>query len=161
MFQVRRAVSGDESIVRALRLEAMAGAPEAFGSTYERELARTPGDWQRWLATGATFIVMDEGRATGLVAGLHDPADPGVVHLMSMWVDPAYRGGGGAADALVASVVEWARGEDARAVRLSVIDVNARARSCYERNGFRATGTQFTRERDGAIELQLEYVFER
>jgi len=46
-------------------------------------------------------------------------------------------------------------------VRLSVIDVNARARRCYEWNGFRATGTQFTRERDGAIELQLEYVFER
>ena len=160
MFQVRRAVSGDESTVRALRLEAMAGAPEAFGSTYERELARTPGDWRQWLATGATFIAMDEGRAAGLVAGLPDPADPGVVHLMSMWVDPACRGGG-AADALVASVVEWARAEGARVVRLSVIDVNARARRCYERNGFRATGTQFTRERDGAIELQLEYVFER
>jgi GNAT superfamily N-acetyltransferase len=160
MWQVRRAIPGDESIVRALRLEAMAGAPEAFGSTQERELARTPADWRRWLATGATFIVVDAERATGIVAGLRDPADPDIVTLMSMWVDPLCRGGG-AADALVASVLSWARAEGARAVRLLVIDANARARRCYERNGFRATGTQFTRERDGAIELQLEYVFER
>jgi len=160
MFQVRRAAPGDQSIVRALRLEAMTGAPEAFGSTYERELARTPADWQRWLSTGATFILMDAEGPSGIVAGLHDPADPSVVHLMSMWVDPACRGAG-AADALVASVLSWARVEGARAVRLSVIDDNASARRCYERNGFRATGTQFIRERDGATELQMEYVLER
>jgi GNAT superfamily N-acetyltransferase len=160
MWQVRRAIPGDESIVRALRLEAMAGAAEAFGSTYEREVARTPADWRRWLATGATFILIDADRPTGIVAGLRDPADPAIVTLMSMWVDPLCRGGG-AADALVASVLSWARAEGARAVRLLVIDANVRARRCYERNGFRTTGTQFARERDGAIELQLEYVFER
>jgi ribosomal protein S18 acetylase RimI-like enzyme len=77
-----------------------------------------------------------------------------------MWVDPACRGAG-AADALVASVLSWARAEGARAVRLAVIDTNVRARRCYERNGFHATGTQFVRERDGATELQMEYVFER
>ena len=160
MFHVRRAASGDESIVRALRLEAMTRAPEAFGSTYERELARTPADWQRWLSTGATFILMDAERASGIVAGLHDPADPSVVHLMSMWVDPACRGAG-AADMLVSSVLSWARAEGAGAVRLAVIDANVRARRCYERNGFRSTGRHFVRERDGAIELQMEYVLER
>jgi len=155
MFQVRRAVSGDESTVRALRLEAMAGAPEAFGSTYERELARTPGDWRQWLATGATFIAMDEGRAAGLVAGLHDPADPGVVHLMSMWVDPALRGSG-AAEALVASLLAWAETEGARQMRLAVIQTNDRARRFYERLGFRGNGRQGVRERDGAIEVEME-----
>jgi ribosomal protein S18 acetylase RimI-like enzyme len=78
---------------------------------------------------------------------------------MSMWVDPDCRGAG-AADALVAAVLSWARVEGARAVRLSVIDDNARARRCYERNGFRATGTQFIRERDGATELQMEHTFD-
>ena len=159
MFQVRRAIPGDESNVRALRLEAMTGAPDAFGSTYERELARTPADWQRWLSTGATFILINAEQASGIVAGLHDPADPSIVHLMSMWVDPGCRGAG-AADALVASVLSWARAEGARAVRLSVIDANARARRCYERNGFRATGTQFVRERDGATELQMEHTLD-
>ena len=156
MFQVRRAASGDESILRTARLAAMAGAPEAFGSTYERELARTPADWQRWLSTGATFILMAADRPAGIVAGLHDAADPAIVHLMAMWVDPVCRGGGGA-DALVAAVLSWARVEGARAVRLLVIDTNVRARRCYERNGFRATDRQFTRDRDGAIEWQMEH----
>lgn len=159
MFHVRRATPGDESIVRALRLEAMTRAPEAFGSTYERELARTPDDWQRWLSTGATFILIDAERPGGIVAGLHDPADRSIVHLMSMWVDPECRGGG-TADSLVASVLSWARAEGARAVRLAVIDTNVRARRCYERNGFRATGTQLIRERDGATELQMEHIFD-
>ena len=159
MFQVRRAAAGDESIVRALRLEAMTRAPEAFGSTHERELARTRADWQRWLSTGATFILINAERASGIVAGLHDPADPSVVHLMSMWVDPICRGAG-AADALVASVLSWARAEGAGAVRLAVVDTNVRARRCYERNGFRATGTQFVRERDGATELQMEHTLD-
>jgi len=159
MFHVRRAASGDESIVRALRLEAMTRAPEVFGSTYERELARTPADWRRWLTTGATFILMDDDRAAGIVAALPDPSDPAIVTLMSMWVDPACRGGG-AADALVAAVLSWAQAENARAVRLLVIDTNVGARRCYERNGFRATGTWFTRERDGATELQMERTFD-
>jgi len=41
---LRRAVPGDEPILRELRLQALSEVPEAFGSTYERELARTPSD---------------------------------------------------------------------------------------------------------------------
>jgi hypothetical protein len=31
----------------------MSDSPDAFGSTYERELARTTLDWQRWLSPGS------------------------------------------------------------------------------------------------------------
>jgi ribosomal protein S18 acetylase RimI-like enzyme len=154
-FQVRRAVHGDESIVRALRLRAMADAPEAFGSTHERELTRTADDWQRWLSTGATFMATNANDPVGLVAGLHDAVDPAIVHLMSMWVDPAHRGHA-VADTLVASLLSWARDDGARVVRLLVIDTNLGARRCYERNGFRPTGRQSVRERDGAAELEME-----
>lgn len=44
---VRRAAPGDAPTLRTLRLEALAEAPEAFASTYHRELARTTPDWQR------------------------------------------------------------------------------------------------------------------
>jgi GNAT superfamily N-acetyltransferase len=152
---VRRAVSGDEPILRALRLHAMSEAPEAFGSTYDRELARTAADWQRWLSPGATFIVDAAGEPKGLVAGMYDAADPEVVHLMAMWVHPGLRGAG-AADALVAAVLAWARESRARVMRLAVVQANDRARRCYERNGFRATGTHSVRERDGAIEIEME-----
>lgn len=39
-MNVRRAAPGDEAVLRALRLEALSEAPEAFGSTSDRELAR-------------------------------------------------------------------------------------------------------------------------
>src|SRR5215831_19187960 len=133
---VRRAGLGDEPILRALRLEALAEAPEAFGSTYDRELARTTADWQRGLAPGVTLILEDSGRARGLVAGMLDPNDKTIAHLMAMWIHPALRGSG-AADSLVAGHVAWARSVGARSVRIDVFATNARARRLYERHGFR------------------------
>jgi GNAT superfamily N-acetyltransferase len=159
-IRVRRAVSGDELTLRALRLEALSESPAAFGSTYEREVARTPSDWQRWLSPGATFILDDDDRPVGpagpggLVAGVHDQHDRTVVHLMAMWVHPALRATR-AADALVASVLAWAVEQGAREVRLQVVKGNDRAERCYQRNGFRRTGRETVREERGIIEIEM------
>ncbi len=45
--ELRRAVIGDEPVLRALRLPALTDSPTAFSSTYERELARTTEGWRR------------------------------------------------------------------------------------------------------------------
>ena len=84
-----------------------------------------------------------------------DESDAAVVHLMSMWVDPALRGSG-AGEALVASLLAWAETEGARQIRLAVIQTTDRARRFYERLGFRENGRQSVRERDGAIEVEME-----
>ena len=152
---VRRAALGDEPILRELRLQALSDEPNAFGSTYEREVARTTADWQRWMSPGVTFILGDAADARGIVAGLPDETDPTVVHLMAMWVHPEIRGSGGA-DELVAAVVAWAQSEGAKLVRLKVIQGNARARHFYERMGFLSTGREAVRERDGLIEVEME-----
>src|SRR5258708_1542552 len=138
-FRVRRAKLGDEPVLRALRLQALSDAPDAFSSTYERELARTTLDWQKWLSPGVTFIIDASEGPKGLVAGVHDEHDQAIVRLMAMWVHPTLRGSG-AADALIASVCSWAAEEGAREVRLQVAQGNDRARQCYERNAFRRTG---------------------
>jgi ribosomal protein S18 acetylase RimI-like enzyme len=156
-MNVRRAAIGDEAILRDARLEALADAPEAFGSTYEREVARTVEDWRRWFSAGVTFLLEDAGAVRGIVYGAHDASDHSIVQLMAMWVHPDIRGSG-AGDALVGEVVGWARAEGARAVRLQVIDSNHRARRFYERNGFRLTGQTRIRERDGRVEAQMERV---
>jgi RimJ/RimL family protein N-acetyltransferase len=153
--RVRRAALGDEPILRELRLQALADAPEAFGSTYERELARTTSDWQKWLSPGVTFILETPSGANGIVAGVHDAADQEVVHLMAMWVNPAVRGSG-AGDDLVAAVVAWAASEGARVVRLDVMQGNEPARRCYERNGFRLSGDEVVRGDDGRIQVRME-----
>jgi ribosomal protein S18 acetylase RimI-like enzyme len=153
--RVRRAIAGDEPVLRELRLQALSDAPSAFGSTYERELARTTADWQRWLSPGVTFILETPDGARGIVAGMHDAADRNVVHLMAMWVHPASRGSG-AGDDLVAAVVAWAASEGARLVRLDVMQANEHARRCYERNGFLQSGHAVAREGDGRIQIRME-----
>jgi GNAT superfamily N-acetyltransferase len=154
-ISVRRAVLGDETTVRGLRLEAMADAPEAFGSTYQRELARTSADWQGWLSPMATFLATESDEPKGLVVGAHDAHDPSVAHLLAMWVQPSLRGHG-AADALVAAVLAWAAAEGVVAVRLKVVRGNASAERCYARNAFRPTGRETVRERDGLVEVEME-----
>lgn len=155
LWSIRRAASGDEATLRDIRLRALRESPEAFGSTYEKELARTTADWQRWLSPGATFILEDAAGARGIVAGVHDETDPAVGHLMAMWVCPALRGSG-AADALVAAVFAWAKSQGAVSVLLKVIQGNDRARDFYERVGFRNTGQEEIRQRDGLIEIQMK-----
>jgi ribosomal protein S18 acetylase RimI-like enzyme len=150
---------GDEAILRELRLQALTDEPDAFGSTYEREFARTVEDWRRWLSPGVIFILEDAQGARGIVAGQHDATAAAIVHLMGMWVHPDVRGSG-AGDALVAEVLDWARAEGARAVQLKVVQSNLRARRFYERNGFRITGRQRVRERDGESEIEMERLVE-
>jgi ribosomal protein S18 acetylase RimI-like enzyme len=157
-FCIRQAESGDESLLLKIRVEALCESPEAFGSTIDRERARTPADWQKWLSPSATFLLETDGGAQGIVAGVPDATDTAVVHLMAMWVHPALRGSG-AASALVQSVLDWAEARRASLVRLDVIEDNLRARRLYERHGFRPTGHITTRPRDGARELQMERPF--
>lgn len=154
-FRIRRAESGDEPLLRQIRLEALSEAPEAFGSTLDRERARTWVDWEKWLSPSATFVLETANGPKGIAAGVPDSTDPAVVHLMAMWVHPALRGSG-AASALVQSVLTWAEGRGARSVRLEVIDGNDRARRLYERHGFEATGEIAMRPRDSAREVQME-----
>jgi ribosomal protein S18 acetylase RimI-like enzyme len=133
----------------------MLDSPDAFGSTYERELARTTSDWQKWLSPGVTFILEVGDGAGGIVAGVHDAADSNVVHLMAMWIDPLFRGSAGA-DELAACVISWAASEGARTIRLEVMQSNERARRFYERNGFRACGDQAISEREGRSRIRME-----
>jgi GNAT superfamily N-acetyltransferase len=153
-FTVRRAMIGDEAVLRELRLQALSDSPRAFSSTYERELPRTTEDWRRWLAPSATLFLEANGEARGLACGVPDPHDSSVVHLMAMWVHPDVRGTG-AADLLVSAVKAWAAEVGAKEVRLNVVEGNDRAKRCYERAGFRDTGRRGVIERSGDIEIEM------
>ena len=154
-MSVRRAREGDEGTLRSLRLQAMEDSPSAFGSTYEREAARTVADWQRWLSPGATFLFEPpHGEPAGLVASVLDDADPSVAHLMAMWVHPASRGTGGG-DALVGEVLAWAAEAGATAVRLYVRSANLPAVRLYERHGFARTGRERIRPPNGFVDLEM------
>lgn len=155
-LEIQRAKFGDEGMLRNLRVQALTDAPEAFGSTLERERARTIEDWRKWMAPGVTFILLAPDEARGLVAGVCDPVDDSVVHLMAMWVHPAVRATGGA-DLLIEAVKKWAAEVGATEVRLNVVETNARAKRCYERNGFRATGQRGVVAKSGEAEIGMAW----
>ena len=152
---IRRLAIGDEELLRTIRLEALEDDPDAFGSTYEREVERPIEDWRRWFTNGATFIAeVDEG-PVGLAAGWRDLGGDPIVHVASMWVRPSHRGTG-VADDLLRAVLEWAASERVDAVKLMVLGGNIRASKVYERHGFYPTGNTSIRERDGAVEVEMQ-----
>ena len=105
----------------------------ANASTFPEERWReraTPRDTQ------ASFAFERDGRFDGLVS-CFIADDPATVFLVAMWVAPDLRGTG-AAQQLVESVLEWARGR-ARRVCLSVEGDNPRAARLYEKCGFAET----------------------
>jgi RimJ/RimL family protein N-acetyltransferase len=90
----------------------------------------------------------------GKVDGRRDETDPAISHLMAMWVHPWARSSG-AADNLVAARLARADSEAALYLRLDVIADNARARRFYQRLGFRPTGQESARQRDGRTEIHM------
>ncbi|HWN83364.1 MAG TPA: GNAT family N-acetyltransferase [Candidatus Udaeobacter sp.] len=151
---VRRAGPGDEAVIRQVRLAALADAPVAFESTLERERTRTEAEWRSWIERGAIFLFERAAGPGGLAAGIAHTSRPQAAFLVSMWVAPELRGTG-AADRLVAAVIDWAAARGDRELWLHVTQGNARAQACYARNGFHPTGETLVRERDGAIEVEM------
>jgi ribosomal protein S18 acetylase RimI-like enzyme len=148
--------------VRAIRLRALADAPDAFATTHADAAARPPEHWRERLADDAsrTFLASVAGEDVGLVVGSVYREAPGSAGLFGMWVVPEGRGRG-IARALVATVVAWARAAGYRRLLLDVADENLPAVRLYERCGFRATGVtgslppprEHVREHQRALDL--------
>jgi GNAT superfamily N-acetyltransferase len=141
-IELRVLTPDDWPVWRELRLAALAEAPHAFGSRL--------ADWQgphdraeRWrerlaLAGSHNLVATLDGTLAGMATGV--PAnDPGVVEVMSMWVQPAARGRG-VGDRLLAEIERWARTRGARTLRLAVTAGNRAATGLYLRHGYRPTG---------------------
>jgi GNAT superfamily N-acetyltransferase len=143
-----RRLSSDEGLrLRELRLRALARAPQAFGSTLEREKSFAPEVWHERASAGAagqtSITVVAEcadrwvGMATGLVGGAE--AETRAPILVGMFVDEAMRGCG-IGEALVESIKRWARSGGHDTLDLWVVSTNTPALALYRRCGFLATG---------------------
>ncbi len=139
MAEVRRVTAGDIELLKATRLRALADAPDAFASTLEREQAFPDSEWLGRIANSAWFLAIDGSEPIGLVCAYTESEHPELRHLVSMWVDPSWRGTD-VASRLVEALVAQARAEAVESVVLWVADGNERARRFYERIGFEGTG---------------------
>lgn len=143
--RIRRAIPDEWERVRELRLRSLEDAPEAFGSTLERESAFEHREWVAWIdgwegTRNALYVAEAEpdGAWLGMAVGSRT-GEERRAHLYAMWVDPAWRTRGLGAG-LVRAVLEWARSWGARSVVLAVTESNDGATRFYERIGFVDTG---------------------
>lgn len=141
----RRICPGDGPVLKSVCLAALKESPSAFGSTHAAEVDRPDDHWAARASLGATgglsvtyFAIVDQS-IVGIVGGYRpDPAGSSI-ELVSMWVAPAQRRAGIAAQ-LVEAVVGWAGENNATSVELWVTRANEAAVRLYEAAGFRATG---------------------
>ncbi len=134
VLEVRLIGPDDWAEWRALRLAALAEAPDAFGSRL--------ADWQdapqqRWrdrlTAVPCNVVAALDGQPVGMASGWLP--DEGPAELLSMWVAPEARGHG-VGDALVDAVVAWCTRHRPGALTLNVREANPAAIALYARHGF-------------------------
>jgi ribosomal protein S18 acetylase RimI-like enzyme len=142
---VRRLRADETTLLKTLRLRALAESPDAFGDSVAVARARPDSYWTEMTRSvtepdrHAMFLAEDAAAAVGIAFGLVDRERADRAHLGGMWVDPAARRRG-AGRALVDAVLAWAHERRFRDIVLWVAEGNAEAAALYERAGFKRTG---------------------
>jgi ribosomal protein S18 acetylase RimI-like enzyme len=162
MIHLRTITPETALIFKAVRLRALRDSPQAFSSTYAKESALPDKEWikrsERWKGDSAIgYLAMAEpgdGEACGLVACYAEKdGDTPRGHVISMWVDPAFRRAG-VGKMLIDALKNWARSRSLEELNLMVTSVNRSAIDFYEHIGFRMSGKIGPYPNDQAI---LEY----
>jgi GNAT superfamily N-acetyltransferase len=151
-LRVRRIDRTDWAALRAIRLEALTDAPEAFGSTLDGALRLSARQWRAKVTTSHYFLAERDGAVIGMVSGGFNDQYPGTHWLYGMYVTPTARGSG-AAKLLVRAIVDWAREDGGDELYLHVASGAPRARAFYDKSGFTLTGEPFTMERDPNVTM--------
>jgi ribosomal protein S18 acetylase RimI-like enzyme len=139
---------------KALRLESLQDAPQAFGSTYDTNLARSETYWRGRLVEaqigerGWLLFARIDGQLVGMI-GAYPTDEPAVVEIISTYVTPAYRDRGIAhtlMDVLLETLTQTGQ------FKRATLDVNRQqvaAVRLYERCGFESVRTQSVQMGDG------------
>jgi len=143
---IRPIQPGEGATLRDIRLRAIRDTPDAFAVSLADTLAQTDEGWIAWATRNATgdasimYVAEDAGTWIGMAGAMRDTSGPEeVAHLISMWVDPVYRGRG-LGRQLVEHVVGWAEHRGVGRLELWVTAHNTAAIELYARRGFRMIG---------------------
>lgn len=143
-------------VLKELRLDALRKEPQAFGSSYERELAYPDEKWQerlRGIEKGESyvFVAKRDGRPVGMVMGGRTEEDRSrrSAHVWGLYVDGSARRRG-IARALMEKVIEgFVKNPDVMVVKVEVNPQQEAALKLYLSLGFKETGTSKWKMGDG------------
>lgn len=136
---VRELSRSEFEAYRMIRLRALQVDPEAFDSSYEREVSFDEATWAGRLTSlygraGAVFVAEIRGRSLGMMGIGRGPTSEQAV-AWGMWVDPAVRRQGVGMQLLTAGR-QWARHQGLRSICLEVFPESAPAVAFYRSAGF-------------------------
>ena len=159
MLQISPLLPHQWPVLKSVRLQALADAPEAFSTTLAQASAYTEREWQerarRFAADppATARIAYWDGSPCGMICCyITEPGTAGGVPMAGMtsfWVAPEQRGSG-IGRALVTAIVEWVREQGLDALYADVTQANTGAIAFYERLGFVPTGNYETDNYDPA-----------
>ena len=121
---------------RAVRLDALAESPEAFGSQFDEVAARPQSSWTAQLVSLPTWVIPGGTLDIGVVR-----VDPKVPELLSLWVAPEGRGQG-LGKQLILQVRDWAVQQGHGRLELCVKRENLPAVRLYRALGFEDAGPE-------------------
>jgi ribosomal protein S18 acetylase RimI-like enzyme len=141
-FQFRRLQSADASDYRAIRLAALEGDADAFGSTYEAEVGRPLTHFAERLTSSVVHGAYADGFIVGM-AGFKRQEGARERHKAFVWgtyVRPAARRLGVARGLMEALLAE--AGEVVEQLTLCVVRENTAAQALYRTLGFEVYGIE-------------------
>jgi ribosomal protein S18 acetylase RimI-like enzyme len=143
-ISVRQLGEADASEYHQLRLRGLREHPEAFTSSYEEERDKPPSWAKTRIANNVVLGAYAGERLVGILGMSIDPRAK-VRHkgqVFGMYVAPEHAGRG-VGKKLIAECIARARAmAGLEQLQLTVTDTNGRAKSLYERAGFRAFGIE-------------------
>jgi RimJ/RimL family protein N-acetyltransferase len=130
----------DWSRLREIRLASLLESPEAFGSSYEREIAFTEKEWYELFNLNSYLVASIDGKDIAIMFLEKLRGDFGATCWVGgCWSNPEYRGIG-AVRAMFDYVDSVSEEKGWQIQGLGVFIVNKSAIAAYEKLGFKAMG---------------------
>lgn len=144
MLKIKQLTPNEWPLLKRIRLQALADAPQAFGTTLVQARSRTDAEWQEngrrftLLPPAASYHAFSDGIPCGMANCFVSKDDPQTAELTGFWVAPEQRGVGVGA-ALAAAVTDWAKSQGITTLQAWVVEDNHQAIRFYEDLGFSDT----------------------
>ncbi len=151
-------ISVDEAMrFKRIRLQSLQESPEAFGSTFEVANSWDDANWISQVENLNTFIASFDGSDVGVARSVIDKDDSKTVWIISMWTAPQARGKK-VGSKLIEAIIDWAKKQNVKIIKLDVVDSNRAAIGLYTKYGFLENGKKgnFPEPREKITEHQRE-----
>jgi ribosomal protein S18 acetylase RimI-like enzyme len=144
----------DWRLLRGARLQALLDSPQAFTSSYARELAWTEPDWRRMVHNANWIIARESEKVIGLGKSVGEPGRRAARYVESVWVAPTHRRRG-VFRCLLHALAEIERQVGVTDLLLWVLEDNYDAQRAYQALGFEPTGERQYLPAFGRFERRL------